>query len=673
LIKNLDAKVYSFDVFDTAIVRSTAEPQGIFHLMKLKISILNLLSTSEVENFVRLRRDSENQARKRKKGQEISIADIYSVLSEKLSLKQDITSSLIHLEEEEELNNARAVPSIVSLINELRKIDKRIIFISDIYLSKQLIEKMLRRIGIFKTGDGLYVSSDCKLTKASGSLFTYVLKNENCLSDDLVHIGDNRASDIKVAKRLGIRAIYFPETKLNRYERTIVKKGKGENECTYAWQVLAGSSRIARLQYQSKNNKSLFILGTSVAGPLLFGYILWLVRQVQTLKINRLYFLARDGQILSLLWKIISSKLNLDVDFKYLYGSRQAWHLPAITSLGKRELDLLLLVDPQLSLDILSHRISIDKQIIYDVVRSTGENWRTSDALNQKQIQKLRSLLSRSPLRNMILQQAEAKRSLCFSYFSQEGLLDDVSCAIVDMGWHGNLQDSLSKIIGPFAKKNKIYGFYFGLRRSKNNFFDSSLKKAFLFDYDISNPSSIFSSKRNRRTEYSSLLEIFTAADHGSTISYVKSNGHWNPLLKEASNQCALSWGLEDLRSGIIEYFNNVPNCFLNELIEKLDLDGFKNRLVACIMSLYLNPSYQEAMALGTFPFSSDQTEIIMREFAPPFSIKRIGKLSGAQFHTYWIEGSLTRSSSMSKALFPIYFQLNRINRYIHPNYSLFE
>jgi hypothetical protein len=167
-------------------------------------------------------------------------------------------------------------------------------------------------------------------------------------------------------------------------------------------------------------------------------------------------------------------------------------------------------------------------------------------------------------------------------------------------------------------------------------------------------------------------MEIFTAADHGTTLSYFKMGETWHPRLKQESSDVVLKWGLVSLRDGIFKFLYTIPVDMLTDLVSNLDLKEFCQRLFLIIELLYLNPSPSEAEAIGSHPFSSDQSETWLKPFAPPFSILATLRLSIRRdksaknaFHTYWMEGSLARSTLWSRIVFPFYSEFDRIRNYV--------
>ena len=50
------------------------------------------------------------------------------------------------------------------------------------------------------------------MTKHAGTLYNYVLTENNIKASQILHIGDNKNSDILQARKKGIKTLYFPRT-----------------------------------------------------------------------------------------------------------------------------------------------------------------------------------------------------------------------------------------------------------------------------------------------------------------------------------------------------------------------------------------------------------------------------------------------------------------------------
>jgi len=343
-ILTFKAKVYSFDIFDTIITRSTIVPEGIFLIIQKEFKNCKIafnLPRELKDNFLFFRIESEKKARKATCKKEINIYDIYNELSKNFNLSVSTKNFLINFEIEQELKHIKVVPQIANLINFLHANNRRVIYVSDMYLPENVIRKMLERIGVFKDIDRIYLSNEFNATKADGSLFLQVMEEEQCLPSEIIHIGDNIQSDVIRSRKKGINSFYFTDTHPNRYENIILNdiKSTGDNILYYnsIWEEIAKASKLARLnagKYTKEYQRIFYSIGANIAGPILVSYVLWIIKKTQELKIKRLYFIARDGQILLEIAKRINKFLGLDIDLRYLYGSRQTFNLNSNTSIN---------------------------------------------------------------------------------------------------------------------------------------------------------------------------------------------------------------------------------------------------------------------------------------------------------------------------------------------------
>lgn len=331
--------IVSFDIFDTVITRTVAEPRGIFDLLAQRISQWDTILPNRLrQDFTRQRMMAEREARTASIREDISLNAIYTFLSEKFRLPPWACAKLKALEIRTELECTIGVPKAIELIRFARSCGKRIIFVSDMYLPKMMIVRMLRNSEAYKDTDGVYVSGECGFTKGSGRLFDYVLGEEKCSPFQILHIGDNYNSDVIKPKSLGISSMYFNETHLNRYEQVILVEDKTPSS-SCCRQALAGTSRTARLSEVGDHDQmrsTIYKLGTNIAGPILFLFSLWVLREAVARDLRRLYFMAREGQIIFEVARKVLSRAGYDLELRYLYGSTQAWS--SLTDLGEAEL-----------------------------------------------------------------------------------------------------------------------------------------------------------------------------------------------------------------------------------------------------------------------------------------------------------------------------------------------
>jgi predicted HAD superfamily hydrolase len=332
--------VYSFDVFETSLVRVWAKPSDLFWELGEQLRQQKLIDIS-ADTWQQMRIKAESAARVASKTGEVTVEQIYQQLAGFLGWSTTQAEQAMHKEIALELASLRPVPAIQKRIQALQQANERVIYMSDMYLSESTIRTFLKENNVWTPGSRLYVSSEVGMSKSNGKLFPHCLGQESVKPSQLHHIGDNFHSDVKMAKKQGVKVEPITQTHLNRYEGKIADTTHLPLKFR---SLLAGASRLTRLQSQETSPDKQVIWDTtaSAVAPMLFGFVHWCLVEAQKRGIQRLYFVARDGQILQKIAQVICQNWGYTIDCRYLYGSRQAWHQPAIQEIGEVELDWIL-------------------------------------------------------------------------------------------------------------------------------------------------------------------------------------------------------------------------------------------------------------------------------------------------------------------------------------------
>jgi predicted HAD superfamily hydrolase len=373
-----------------------------------------------------------------------------------------------------------------------------------------------------------------------------------------------------------------------------------------------------------------------------------------------LYFVARDGQILYEVAARIREAVGCDIELCYLYGSRQAWHLPAVAEITERETHWITVKDPFLSLRLIATRLSMDPSTLALHLRDSGFPRVDLDQdLSEQQVVQLRSLLLTSEeLQALIRAEAEQRRQEVIAYLCQQGLLDESPWAIVDSGWNGRLQESLYKILHMAGRNGDVIGFYVGLLSKPCSY---TSKLPYLFSPDVSPEYLVWGSA------VINLLELVMSADHGITLSYRRdSSGIWHPVLATDTPDLMGSMGLAALREGVFSFLEH-----LDYKSVRIEHSRLREKIIRLLKVFYLAPSQDAAIALGRLPFSTDQTEKIFLPFAPSLSPKdafhfALRSSSRERFAlTFWIHGSRVQSSWMVNVFLSVTSLAYRCSRYV--------
>lgn len=598
-------EVRSYDVFDTVLTRLVAHPAAVFALVAARLCREGVVGqAASVCREARIA--AEAAVRLARPGSEVTLADIVDELAWRLGFSREQAAKWMEAEVEMERRLCRGVPALRSEIGAARRAGVRIQFVSDMYLSREVICELLVREEIAGREDAVWVSSSEGASKRSGDLFSRIATKTGSCYADWVHHGDRRDSDVNVPRSLGIRAVHRTHCDLNHFER-VLESFSEATEGTAS--ILAGASRFARLavEAQSAHERGLVSVGAGVVGPVLVSYVAWVLRMAQERGLQRLYFVARDGYLLLEIARRLERQLQTGVDLRYLYGSRQAWHLPGLDA-----------IDDVAGRDWIAVRSSKDVSAV-DMLQRVGLSDEecerlvgglTSDGAPPSGcVELVKAVLSDKETLKTVQNRALQARASAQRYFAQEGLFDDVKWAIVDVGWRARAQQSLKAILGSVD----VNGLYFGLQENACGE-EAGTSEAFLFD-----------GRRRVGTRlgfsaFDAVLEMFCQAPHGMTLGYHESCGKVIPMLREEANEQVISWGLEKVHETVVAFVDNLP---VDLLAKEIDL---RPCVAAVLDEFWRNPSFDEASAWGDFGIESDQRREIRTILAPACGVADVVK-----------------------------------------------
>lgn len=202
--------VISFDVFDTLICRKVKNPQEIFYLVGYEV----LGNEEAAEKFKNDRIKAEKKAREILFYKEVDFADIYSFFDEgKYNLNKLMKSEI-----DCEIRMAFPNDKIIEFYEYAKLQEKTIFLISDMYLTKDVIENMLKKCNI-KDYNKLYVSCEYNCNKLTGKLFEKVAAENGIKLNQMVHFGDSIKADYLGAKKVGLHCYITPQK--NRFVRLL--------------------------------------------------------------------------------------------------------------------------------------------------------------------------------------------------------------------------------------------------------------------------------------------------------------------------------------------------------------------------------------------------------------------------------------------------------------------
>ena len=615
--------VYSFDVFDTCLARRFIRPADLFHVLAEKMLAARQPSgefgQAEVRELVADRKSAEQTARQLHVDEDILIDDIYGAFRSLPKWGIDVND--MRLEEIDlELESVRPIRCIGNRIEQLRAAGKRIVFISDMYLPSAVIRRMLVERGLALGNEPVYVSGELGVTKRSGKLFEHVLAREGLRPPQLRHVGDSIVGDFLAAKRRRVKATLLTHALPNRFEE-VLRDGSADQPVVAA--RIAGLCRVTRLMAEPDPHlpAAAVELAADVVAPLLTGFVLSALQTARRQRIERLYFVARDGQIL----RRVAQSLSADADspaLRYLYGSRQAWLLAAVFEPTREDLEFALLGGQSSAPRHCLARLQVQPESIANVLSRHGfEPGDWDRQLTVMERKRLWDVVLDPGVSVLILSNADKAREVALSYFRQEGLLDDESWALVDVGWTLRAQAALKKILAS-AGQSHTAGYYLGLSRLRYSSPDYGRATGWLLEEaEAEAPdqgaTSLFQNK-------GLIDQLFTMADHGSTRGYRRDGSTIVPDLAPMSSGPRRDAFLTTVRRAVVTFADEVA---MDHRVSS-NVDEFRNAARRTVNAYLTHPRRTDAEAIAWATISDDPNELRDAPLARPLGPRHVYRVA---------------------------------------------
>lgn len=308
LVKKLiQYDVISFDVFDTLVFRPFSEPGDLFHMVGQKL---------EYMDFARIRMEMEEKSRKKKQkyqgNREVSYEDIWQTIEEETGIPREIG---MRAEWECEKTYCFGNPYMLEVIGALQKLGKKMIVISDMYIGEKYLKELLKSCG-YPEFCAYFVSCDYEESKNQGKLYE-IVKQKTGEQLTYIHVGDNQESDVKQAKQHQFATCYYPNV------NQIGRKYRAEDMSAIIGSMYRGLVN-AHLHCGISSYSKAYEFGFVYGGLFVLGYCKWIHDWVKKNGVDKILFLARDGDILSKVYSKIYPHEQENQKWNYVYWSRLA-------------------------------------------------------------------------------------------------------------------------------------------------------------------------------------------------------------------------------------------------------------------------------------------------------------------------------------------------------------
>ncbi|CAH0999466.1 hypothetical protein LEM8419_00766 [Neolewinella maritima] len=643
---------YSFDIFDTLLTRKFANDKGVFVALREQLKGITRLEFPDyfIDEFVNLRVRAQKVAHETSSFPEITLREIYTALgSEFHQIEAEHLELLQELEEAIEIDSCYPIPQNVSSVVKIIESEQNVFLISDMYLSKAVVMQMLENADARLTAIPLYLSSELKLRKSDGTLFSHVCTDQNIRPASLIHTGDNFESDCVMAKRMGVNYIFYRDPVLSSIERSYFRE-----EQNIFLQLFAGASKQTRLE--GYDLKPSYRLGASFMGPMFYGFVHNSLKQAVDEGIKRLYFLARDGYLLKIIAEEIIACFHYDIEIRYLYTSRQSTYFASIFCLTSSSFQWIFQeMDNVITFNIVAKRLHFRADVLIDHLGADLRQSLIDNGLDHRLTRKLISrlqneLLSNTSLKAKVESSASVYRETVISYFEQEGLLQDKRVGFIDIGWKGTLQDTIFRILKSKKPTFELITYYLAVTHFSAHTAPENRKV----------PAYMFPSIRAGKGP---ILELLLQCEHGTTLSYRKGdNGRFEPVLKDPSVHLE-AWGLNNYAEGIQRFSRTLSRS----LAAYPHIETTYTAITPILIEMLEDATPEVAATLGDLFYSGNIENSNIRVFAPPFNISRalsyiISSRKRQSAYTQWFDGSYSRSPLLPRIVVQLDPRLTLLN-----------
>ncbi len=331
-VKREYKNLYSFDVFDTVFTRRVLDPVGIFFKVQELMREEGSFPMSLVCKYPSIRHTAEFNVReyysksldlRDDERVEISFDEIFERIASVYGIDERQVELLKKWELDTELENVIPLKEQLDLIANLRADPKNeVILISDMYLPKDFVVRMLEKADPSLTELPLFLSNEYGVLKISQKLFFEVYKSFEPYYnfEKWIHYGDSLKADQSAPRgfRINTRKVQSPS--FNSIQTSLVEEFRNYD----SYLIAAMQARMCS-EYRFLDDEFVISYVTLCFVP----YIDWVLRDAERRGYKVLYFVTRDGHHLKRIADAIIETRGLDFETRLIYASRRTWRVPS--------------------------------------------------------------------------------------------------------------------------------------------------------------------------------------------------------------------------------------------------------------------------------------------------------------------------------------------------------
>ena len=635
--------IYSFDVFDTLLRRRVEPPELI------KALLAEYLSTCLAQRGISVSPDEIS--RQRNKTEETLLREAISRGKDADYCLDDVMAGTlkaikadgvldgrdaINYELDLEKKAAQQMPGAVEVLSYVKSMGKRVICVSDTYLSAEEMAAILESQGLMRYIDKLYVSSAIGKRKSTGRLFHYVLEQEG---GKLVHIGDNYNSDRLIPRKLGITALWFRSRSEQRRKNELKKLLQGQNRMDYVNAIIRRPDRP---------KSELQRVGYEVLGPALTVFVHNVAEQVKKDGIETLFFVARDGYAMKRIYEALQCTIYLKSVLplgRYMCLGRLPVRLASLHGLNIADIlkvygYIARFQGRSVSLGDIMGSYGLEPDSFISIARQYGLDLNEC-IINPAEDERLHNLLKSDDFQGMVKEKSNEAKRLLRDYLAGIGFMGKRKVAVVDANAEGLTQSILDTIFSDEKGYPEVHRYYFNLvaldvkSRTDTNT-DLSRVRGVVSDWRSDS-----ASERKPSLLLGMFIELFAHPNHGVTVGYKAVNRRTIPVFRNTPQESEYPLTSRGLQ-GILYYAHDYGIYYQlhNYRCEQL-LEDIKGNIKLWVLS----PPKRDVEVLKDFFLTSDwpiPSNHRLIEQIKGWDVVTIKGLRGKVMSSWWPEATLT-------------------------------
>jgi len=407
------------------------------------------------------------------------------------------------IEIQTELLVQKPSPVMIDLLRFLHGNKARLCLISDFYLSRLQLDRILDFHSIGSLFENIFVSADFNLSKGgAGKLYGEAASVMGCHPRDMLMIGDNIHADCEMAKHAGLQVIHLDRTKQYvKYDELQQLSQEGTSGQNFLEEKFEKIFKKHQVPFFTEMGLSLW----------LFTHRLFL--QLIKDDVAELFFCSKEGEFLRKLFIQYQDICfgNQIIQSHYLLVSRKATFICSLDSIENEDFSRLFANYSDISFKEFLLSLNFSEETAQNICKIHDLEYDLRFH-NLKSTEEFRELINSPAFRKLYEAHRFEQKTNFLRYLKKFGAArEENSIALVDVGWKGSIQNNIFKSLDG---RVVVRGYFIGLL-SPTEVGKDNQKCGILFG-DVPEHSPFIHAYNNNR----SLFEMLLGATHGSADGY---------------------------------------------------------------------------------------------------------------------------------------------------------